>query len=445
MMARTNEEYIQGRAAENGSLNLFSAIFKELEKPSTSYLMACCIHLSFIDIRRGALKAMQRAFYCFPDDNSSVWPIEELMLLLGYDSEQEVVETLDYYEIPHENGRALIGKQIGSSDQKANKANFTGIFYQLFNMIEGQRVSLTPRKSERMVSIKRVDISDVDIIQGRIKSAAPRNSQNGMHRLVGLDKVRPSTNSNAIISQTIPGTKAYLAKPVLSIFPVSSFPQTAAPKVVEDVRIPQVFEPIAPEKKHIPVEDIARYANSFFNDFINELLYQDPFCHQILQDRHNTINLLCWEFVNYIIDQVSYEYVSERFRISQRVSFYLHTLQNIVSDTLDEVIELEIAKVGRTCIDHFGALHEHEKRYQMLGWDRWRYVVMRNKERIRLKQRNAKKMLLNLKGFSSVTPKKRDSSINHKIPVIDPISQDVNWIILNIRKIMALIYSSQLI
>lgn len=128
MMARTNEEYIQGRSSENGSLNLYSAIFKELEKPSTSYLMACCIHLSFIDIRRGALKAMQKAFYCFPDDNSSIWPIEELVILLGFDSELDAFETLDYYEIPYENGAALIGKQInGGPEQKMNKGNFTGI------------------------------------------------------------------------------------------------------------------------------------------------------------------------------------------------------------------------------------------------------------------------------------------------------------------------------
>jgi hypothetical protein len=128
MMARTNEEYIQGRASENGSLNLFSAIFRKLESSSVSYLMACCIHLNFVDIRRGALKAMQKAFYCFPDDTSSMWPLEDLMVLLGYDSEAEVLETLDYYDIPYQNGAALIGKQInGSSDQKLNKGNFKGI------------------------------------------------------------------------------------------------------------------------------------------------------------------------------------------------------------------------------------------------------------------------------------------------------------------------------
>ena len=127
MMARTNEEYIQGRASENGSLNLFSAIFRELEKP-ISYLMACCIHLSFVDIRRGALKAMQKAFYCFADDTSSMWPLEELMILLGFDSVDEVLETLEYYDIPYQHGAALIGKQInGSSEQKLNKGSFKGM------------------------------------------------------------------------------------------------------------------------------------------------------------------------------------------------------------------------------------------------------------------------------------------------------------------------------
>jgi hypothetical protein len=100
MCQRTNEQYVLGRASENGSLHFYSRIFSELAKPTTSYLFACCLHIDFIDIRRGALKAMQKVFYCTPDDSRTVWTFEDLIALLGYDDQDQLLEALDYYNIP---------------------------------------------------------------------------------------------------------------------------------------------------------------------------------------------------------------------------------------------------------------------------------------------------------------------------------------------------------
>jgi hypothetical protein len=135
MMARTNEEYIQGRAAENGSLNMYAGVFKQLAKPDVSYLFACCIHLNFVDIRRGALKAMQKAYYCFPDDGRTTWAFSDLIETLGFDDEEEVENTLSYYELPTQtdgqgNKVALIGKlSTVGPDKKSSmsRGNFKGI------------------------------------------------------------------------------------------------------------------------------------------------------------------------------------------------------------------------------------------------------------------------------------------------------------------------------
>lgn len=294
-------------------------------------------------------------------------------------------------------------------------------------------MSLTPRKSARMVTVKRIDISEVDIIQGRSKSIpeSKKSQHNVYNPSIRSNQLIMPTNSNAVVSQPTPAPSTYHANPALNIFQTHSVSHTPIPKVEEFAKIP----PITPaKKKQIPNEAIVDYTMSFFDDVVTELLYQDPFTHQILQDRLNMFNMLCWELVHYTIDQVAHEFVSERFRINQSVSIYLDTLQTIISETVDEVIDLEIAKVGRNCMSHFRALREYEKRYQMLGWDRWRFFVMRNKERIRLKQRNAKKLLLNLKGFSLFTPKKRDNSINYKLPPLN--SQNVVLIILNNRIII---------
>ncbi len=132
MMARTNEEYIQGRASENGSLNMYAGVFRQLAKPDVSYLFACCIHLNFVDIRRGALKAMQKAYYCFPDDGRTTWPFEDLIETLGFDDEEEVENTLAYYDVPtqvDEQGRkvALIGKLSSVGPDNKNSMS-RGIF-----------------------------------------------------------------------------------------------------------------------------------------------------------------------------------------------------------------------------------------------------------------------------------------------------------------------------
>ncbi|KAI8926799.1 SAC3/GANP/Nin1/mts3/eIF-3 p25, partial [Entophlyctis helioformis] len=46
---------------QNGAFNNYAAFFRKLRSAKVSYLMACCLHLHFVRVRRNALKAMQLA------------------------------------------------------------------------------------------------------------------------------------------------------------------------------------------------------------------------------------------------------------------------------------------------------------------------------------------------------------------------------------------------
>ena len=50
------------RPSVDGSVNHFSRIFDLVRKNTTSYLFACCVHIHFEDIRRGAIKAIQKSY-----------------------------------------------------------------------------------------------------------------------------------------------------------------------------------------------------------------------------------------------------------------------------------------------------------------------------------------------------------------------------------------------
>ena len=121
-----------------GSLNFYSKVFSEIAKPTTSYLFACCLHIDFVDIRRGALKAMQKAFYCYQDDschqpeNRSRWSLDEVIHLLGYDDQDQLLEALEYYEIPFDlNHGILFGRIIDHITNRPLRGVFNGIFFYI--------------------------------------------------------------------------------------------------------------------------------------------------------------------------------------------------------------------------------------------------------------------------------------------------------------------------
>ena len=173
LMTRTNETNIRERASVDGSLNHYSMLFNLLRKPSTPFTFASCSHIDFADIRRGALKAMQKAYYYFSEDATTGFLLSDIVRILGFDSEEEAMTTLAYYEIGVENVegqmRALIGK-VKSTDIYGKHSVAPGQFFGTYYFIsESKRISLAQRKSREIVECKRIGISDVDIVYGMVQ------------------------------------------------------------------------------------------------------------------------------------------------------------------------------------------------------------------------------------------------------------------------------------
>jgi hypothetical protein len=85
--------------------------------------------MSFVTVRRGALKAMQSAYYCFPDQEAFVYPVSHLIHILAMNDEAEATECLEYFEIPASpDGRfAYIGK-MKDAFGKVKSGHFKGSF-----------------------------------------------------------------------------------------------------------------------------------------------------------------------------------------------------------------------------------------------------------------------------------------------------------------------------
>ena len=161
LMCRTNETLVRDRASVDGSLNHYARLFNLLRDPKVPYLFAACVHIDFIDIRRGALKAMQKTYYC----DHGGFPLEDLVSLLGFNDDDEAIAMLNYHEIEIENMNGQMKVLIGKTrlpDGKVRKGKF----------IEGKRVSLAPRKSFKVVESKRANMSDKQIIRG-VNSGIP--------------------------------------------------------------------------------------------------------------------------------------------------------------------------------------------------------------------------------------------------------------------------------
>ncbi|KAJ3258247.1 hypothetical protein HK103_003728 [Boothiomyces macroporosus] len=112
MMTRKNDNNLP---SEDGSLNHYARIFSMLKQSRVSYLFACCIHLHFVDIRRGALKAMQKSYQYIDNEPTSGHRLDEVIDLLGFDGVEDSTAFLAHYFIDvehHGYAVAKIGKKV---------------------------------------------------------------------------------------------------------------------------------------------------------------------------------------------------------------------------------------------------------------------------------------------------------------------------------------------
>ena len=93
---RSNEEIGRFKPPNcEGSQNCYSRFFRVLADPSTTYTIACLCETQFNDIRKGALKAMRKAFISAVKAPS----VQELQSVLAFDDDSEVESQCEHYGI----------------------------------------------------------------------------------------------------------------------------------------------------------------------------------------------------------------------------------------------------------------------------------------------------------------------------------------------------------
>ena len=113
----------RGRRPANSeaSLNAFSRFFKSVAADTTSYTMACLTESHFVDIRRGALVSLRKAYI----PQHAQYPMAKLAKLLGCDDVdhcQEVVEAFGLSVLLHSDGTPV-------SVELHRKIEMTGTFH----------------------------------------------------------------------------------------------------------------------------------------------------------------------------------------------------------------------------------------------------------------------------------------------------------------------------
>ncbi|WBW75053.1 TREX2 complex subunit Sac3 [Schizosaccharomyces osmophilus] len=95
--------------------NLYTRFFKLVKSPSVTYLMACLLESHFTSIRKGAIKAMRKAYMSV----HAKFPCVDLQRILRFDTIGNVFDFCEYYalEVFEENGEPVVNlNKVGYFD-----------------------------------------------------------------------------------------------------------------------------------------------------------------------------------------------------------------------------------------------------------------------------------------------------------------------------------------
>ncbi|KAJ3275373.1 hypothetical protein HDV01_000665 [Terramyces sp. JEL0728] len=192
LMARKNDNNLP---SADGSINHYSRIFTLLKQTKVSYLLACCIHLHFVDIRRGALKAMQKSYQYIDSDPTSGHQLEEIIDILGFDGVDDSTAFLSHYFIEIEDHGSLIakiGKKVVTEFSGKRKTVPPKFPYVIIPD------NIQPTKSE-LVELKKGNLNYLEILYGKNSNIAVGTPKDfNMHE--SSPKPLPITNGNGVPS-----------------------------------------------------------------------------------------------------------------------------------------------------------------------------------------------------------------------------------------------------
>ncbi|KAF9289798.1 hypothetical protein BGZ68_008643 [Mortierella alpina] len=174
---RNNDIRRRAKIQSAASPNFFSRFFKMIAGPATTYLMACLMETSFVDIRKGALKALNKSYL----HQHGGFPVEDLVNILGFDDQDECIANCQEYglELIFDQGRAgvVFGKKDGLTRRR---------------LFDDGKPLMKQHRNERIVEAKRQNYTTAQIIYG--DTPAPHQDQ------APLTSSRPSGLSNSRVA-----------------------------------------------------------------------------------------------------------------------------------------------------------------------------------------------------------------------------------------------------
>ncbi|RUS31024.1 SAC3/GANP/Nin1/mts3/eIF-3 p25 family-domain-containing protein [Jimgerdemannia flammicorona] len=222
-LAQRNNEIAASASRRNkppnceAAQNFYSRFFKRVADPSTPYLLACMLETHFPDVRKGALKAMNKSYLA----NYKGYPLAKLVQVLGFDDEDEAMMNLSYYGLDVTEVADTTVVLFGIKDERSRRI-FIGecvvrdlvflvdhdtVAYVILTCFDA-RSSTEPlsnpphRKSMRLVEPKRANLSNLDILYAskthsstRTKSILPARKPASGSTYLTMSRSRPSLSS----------------------------------------------------------------------------------------------------------------------------------------------------------------------------------------------------------------------------------------------------------
>ncbi|KAF9203883.1 hypothetical protein BGZ49_005921 [Haplosporangium sp. Z 27] len=180
-LTRKNND-IRRRAViqSEASPNFFSRFFKLIQGPKVSYLMACLMESYFTDIRKGALKALNKSYL----DQHGGFLVHDLVNILGFDDEKECIANCEEYDLAltHYGHSAVV---FGRKDEATRRRIFK----------EGTR-PLRQHRNVRIVEAKRQNYTMAQVVYGEIPGPHQINALAG-----GSRPMAPPISSRPRITQ----------------------------------------------------------------------------------------------------------------------------------------------------------------------------------------------------------------------------------------------------
>ncbi len=409
----------RNKPSVDGSLNHYARIFSIIRKSSTSYLFACCIHLHFLEIRKAALKSIQKSYRYIEGDSNSGMDLEEIVTSFGFDSDQDAIAFLNHYFIDvltDMNGtkRAFVGRKVITDMAGKQKP---GEYPKYPYTITPDSFS---NSKSKLIEMKREGMSYIDILDGKYVAVPSQSDFKSPIRPYTIPSsiYHPSTASLSEAKKPLFSFKTLQAQQQIQIpspFKVSPLflapPQTLAIPIINLQtnslvmnpatraetpvnRLNPGFSPVVKtplmrplrsasptlasselKSKYLPLSSLEKF-ESVKDVFMCELIDEQvkSFVTQINSSIRKEMLLkggLDTLIFDNLLQEVIDELMVERWSTTMKLAIWKNCLMEIASDIVDCFVQHE----SRRCIAPLIVKRNRYRFYERFGFDRWKYFT----------------------------------------------------------------------